>query len=184
MKRMILSLILVVSTLIVSAHTPVRLCWDAGKYKFSATSVPSGIATIKVYSNSNYTGLIQTKTITVVGNTAIYDVNQPVRTTIVYVKVTWSDGYVNNDPTGTNQCTTQAIVNLIVLDAKNVGNNTVINFSAESTTDNEQITLNVKLRNGEEKHYNILILEYLKPNDIWVVTINNLTSQVLTVKKK
>jgi hypothetical protein len=184
MKKTILSLILIISALVTNAHTPVGLCWDNGKYFFTATQVPSGVATIKVYSNSGYTGTpIETKTITVVGTTANYFVNQPVRTTKVYVKVTWSDAFVNQNPTGTNQCVVQAIITLEILSAKNIGDNTVVDFRAESTTANEQITLNFTLPNGDVKHYCFFILEILKPTDVWEVVVSNKTSQILTVKK-
>lgn len=184
MKKTILLLILIVSTLITNAHNVHLLCWSQGKYSFNATQVPNGVATIKVYSNSNYTGLIETKTITVSGGQATYDVNQLVRTTKVYVKVTWSDNYVNQDASGTNQCAPLAILRLEVIDAKNIGNNTIIHFRAESTTDNETITINFTLPNSVIKSYDILMWSVLNFNDVWEVVIDNLTNKVLTIKKK
>lgn len=184
MKKIILSLIFIALALITNAHIVSPLCWSQGKYSFNATQVPNGIATVKVYSNSNYTGLIETKSITVLTGQIVYDVNQSVRTTKVYVKVTWSDNYVNQNASGTNQCVVQSILGLEVIDAKNVGNSTIIHFRAESTTDNELITINLKLFNSEIKSYDILMWTTLNFNDIWEVTINNLTNQVLTVKKK
>ena len=99
-------LLVLISSITTSfAHVVENLCWNNGKFSFKATQLPNGAATVKVYTNSSYSGTpVQTFTLNVTGSQISYEVNQPDRTVIRYVKVTWSDGYKNYDATGTNQC--------------------------------------------------------------------------------
>lgn len=182
MKRTLLMLLVLLSITAAHAHNITLLCWNNGTYSFNATQVPSGLATIRVYSNSNYTGLIETKTITVIGTQANYYVNQPVRTTKVYVKVTWSDNFVNQNPSGTNQCSTVPI-RFGPISAQNIENSTIITFQVESSEDANSITINYYMPDGTIKHFPIVFLDKLYIGDIWVITLNNETG-MYTVKKK
>ncbi len=120
--------------------------------------------------------------------TKIYSVQRLGGGSVLSVRIEGWTGTCN----GGTVCQTQdipvggslAIKSLKVLSAKNVGNNTVINFSGESTNDADVVTLNVTLSNGKIKYYNVLLWDKLTPTDVWEVTINNLTNQVLTIKKK
>lgn len=180
--KTIITLLLCLITIFASAHTVEKLCWNQGQYSFKATSVPTGIAVVKVYSNSNYTGLIQTINLNVVGSQITYSVNQPVRTTRVYVKVTWSDNVSNFDPSGTNQCSVVPII-FGKINAKNEGQNTIITFQAESDDTNNKLTVNYYMSDGTLKHYPIILWEKLYLKDTWIITINNITNKY-TIKKQ
>lgn len=182
MKKTILALMLLASTFIASAHNIERLCWNNGTYGFRATQIPNGSAVIKVYSNSNYTGLIQTINVNVTGGTLVYWVNQPVRTTKVYVKATWHDGYVNQDASGTVQCSTTPIL-FGPIGAQNVENTTVVTFQVESTDETNQVTITYNMPDGSVKKFPITFLDKLILGDIWAITINNKTGAYTITKK-
>jgi len=182
MKTTILALLLFISAFVSKAHSVEKLCWNNGQYSFKATSVPSGSAQVKVYSNSNYTNLIQSFTMAVSGNQITYWVDQPIRTTKVYVKVTWSDGLSNWDPSGTNQCTLTPII-FGKIEAKNIGDNTEVTFQVSSTDEDNKITLNFNMPDGTTKYYQILFWDKLIYGDIWIISVNNRTGKY-TIKKK
>lgn len=182
MKKTILALLFVLAASIAQAHTVNLLCWNNGKYSFNATQLPNGSATVKVYANSNYTNLIQSFNLNVTSGQITYEVNQPIRTVKVYVKVTWSDNFVNQNASGTNQCIITPIV-FGPIAAQNVENSTVVTFQVASTDDNNQIVLNFNMPDGTVKKYPITFWDKLVYGDVWVITVNNKTGSY-TIKRK
>ncbi len=182
MKKTLLMLLVLLSVTVASAHNITLLCWNNGKYSFSASQIPQGSAIVQVYSNNNYTGLIQTINLNVTGNSIVYWVNQPTRTQRVYVKVTWHDNYINKNSSGTNQCTTTPIT-FGPIDAKIEDDNTVITFQVGSTDESNSIVVNYNMPDGSIKKFPIVFLEKLYIGDIWMIVINNKTGKY-TIKKK
>lgn len=196
-----------------SAHTLTRQGWCGGFYTIDATiGAHNGKIEVTVYTNSSMTtpisqtgGVPPTYTITYLldGNgKKTFTVPQAIKTVPVYVRVKWfkpngSGGYTLDtgwgDGTGINYKTTNsttlsgcvalAIKTLEIVDAKKDGNNTIVIFRGESTTDNEIVTLNFTLPDGTIKHISILFWAKLEPTDLWEVKVNNITNAVITVKK-
>lgn len=67
--------------------------------------------------------------------------------------------------------------------AENIGQNTIITFQAESDDEINNLSINYTLPDGSKEIFNMLILDIIKLEDIWVITINNKTKQI-TIKKK
>lgn len=166
---------------IANAHKVYPMCWNLGQYYFNATGVATGTATVKVYSNSGYTNLIYSTTLNVTSSQINYHVNQPVRTTVVYVLVTWSDKKVSKNTTGTNQCITTPITFGNIM-AKNIGGDVIITFQAESDDDNNSVKFNITMSDNTIKEFNIPFKDKLLIKDIWVVIIN-VNSKLYKIKK-
>lgn len=183
MKQLMLTLLISISVLSTKAHNIEKICWNQGQYGFRATQVPSGTATIKVYTNSNYSGTpSQTFNVQVTGNSIVYYVNQPLKNTKVYVKVTWSDNYVNKDPSGTNQCISTPIV-YGDIKARNIDNYTEITFQMLYTESVTSMSLQFQLLKGENKEFTINFPSQVFFGDVYVILFNNITGTYTITKK-
>ena len=124
-----------------------------------------------------------------------FTVPQTNRNASVYVKVDWynSNGTIDNSSVDksitTNNsllsgCTTLAIKTLEIIDAKNVDNTTVIQFKAESDSNNEILVINYIMPDQTVRSIKVLFWTMLKPEDTWEIIINNITNKVISVKNK
>jgi len=183
------------------AHTLTMQCWNTnGTYNVSATlGSHNGKIEVTTYTNASMSTIVPG------GNTHTYFLNssgsvnftvpQPSQNTPVYVYVKWfkpdgnggylPDNWNNGNPTSgkyTTTCLALAIKTLEIISAKNVKNTTIIMFKGESTTDNEQIVLNFTMPDGTMKYVTVLFWTKLNPEDIWEVTIDNV-SKSINIKK-
>jgi hypothetical protein len=201
MKKIILALVLVLSTTISQAHVIWLFCWNNGQYNIHLTDGGyEGKVEVTTYTNSNRTTIVPG------GNTVTYylDVNgavnltvpQPSINTPVYVWVKWykrqGNGYVPDNwqggPLGaysgsyTSTCVVTAI-QFGAMDAKVVGTTTIVTFEVKSSDDVNTMTLNFTMPGGSTKQYPIVFMDKLKYGDVWVITVNNNTGSY-TMKKK
>lgn len=67
------------------------------------------------------------------------------------------------------------------LHARNIKNTTEITFKIESI-DDRKITFNFTLKNGQVKKYDVILPEYARDGETWVVTIDNINGTYKTKK--
>lgn len=209
MKRLLLllSLFFIVNT--IYSHTVINKGWCGGSYTIEGNNgAHNGYIEVTVYTNSNMNTVIPQSGGTAPYYTITYQLSNSGSKTFtvpqlnknipVYVKVVWFninhylDPWQGNNnattPITTNSntlsgCSVLAIKTIEIVDAKKDGNNTIITFRGESTSDNEKVTLNFILPDGTIKHISILFWTKLYPTDLWEIKINNITTSVITVKK-
>ena len=176
-----LSMVLI--TIIASAHTITKIHWCGGQYTLKAQSIPNGLATVKVYSTNSYSGTpLQTFTINVSSDPTFFNVNQPLRTTKVYVKITWSDNYVNKVESGTNACSTLPIVfgNIKASVNKNFIN---IEFKLLDSEPIRDAFITLRDYKNEATRIDFIFPTLPLAGDTWLLTVNKLNNSYIIVKK-
>lgn len=172
-------MILICSFTVSKGHNIANLCWSQGKYSFQATQIPNGNATFKVYDLSG--NFIYQFNKTVTGGSLVYEVNQPIRTTKVTVKVTWSDGYVNTNTSGTNQCVATPIY-FSKIEGKNVGNIMQVDFTVNTVDGSPTFILNARYNTGEMKEFHLEFPKDIKSGDVVRVVLDYTTNKFKITK--
>lgn len=142
MKKLTLFVIIMLTSFITKAHDITNQCWNSTtkKYSFNCTNLPNGNATIKLVDANNnvITGTgAYTATIFVTGGHTTVSVPQAIRTAPVRVRFTWSDGFVNLQWSGTNNCSVVALYDFGI-QARAINGNIQVDWN---TDDYETATL-------------------------------------------
>lgn len=109
------------------------ICWNNGLFTFSASDVATGTATVTLIdaTGNPITGIgAYSATITVINSSLLFTVPQPVRTTVVRVKVVWHNNKVNTEYTTTKTCTNLP-VKLYDINANRAGDSITLSFTSD-----------------------------------------------------
>jgi hypothetical protein len=133
-KSLILSLLLAILSFATYAETKVTpVCWNNGLFTFSASDAVNGSATVTIIdaAGNTVTGTgAYSALITVFNNQVTFTAPQPIRATIIRIKVVWHDNHVNSKYSTNIQCNNLP-VKLSALNVERTGDDILLSFTSE-----------------------------------------------------
>jgi hypothetical protein len=203
MKKTILSLLLIASTMLLHAQCNAQNCIKVDSAKFTNPSGDNVTWKLTIYWSASGTKHLNT-IITNAGDTVLNTCNE-VRAqgnssgTIVYNNIITTGGslmlrsyftrWTGTCGNGTICDSSQSLIFNVLpikveyITARNVDNSTLITFKVGAVEDGKnEITVMYQMRNGSTKKRVIELPDEMNPGDIWMVTINNITNTYTTKK--